>query len=350
MIEILRRNRMGALSIIALLLVLSMAWFAARLEFRPLDWQNYLAAARAVAAGGSPYRGVEFFAPPWVALMLVPFSWLPPDFSAGLWLLGSLMAVMAMAALWIDYAGYPKRQSSRLLAVVGAVFCPVALYVYVTGQISALAGLALVYLVVASRRPNSRYWLMAVAALVASAKPHIVGIPLLLLLVDDLRRGERRLTTVVALSLGAAALISLVVLPGWPREWWAALSEADYLGGAGLVAAGYLGFRELGAPGLVLLFPLLYGAYRWYRHGPEPEAVSLSLAGTLVWIPYARTYDQIVLWPAVLTAVAAWRQSRFRWALALPLLSFYLLPLTDLALLTPVVLFGLLLPGLRRPD
>lgn len=317
--------------------------FADRLGFRPLDWQNYMAAAGEVVAGRSAYGEVEFFAPPWVALMLVPLTWLPPSFAAGLWLLVSLAAVLALAVLWIEYADYPRGHRVRLLAGIAPVLSPAALYVYITGQITALAGLALICLIYLNRRPGARPWLMAIAALAASAKPHIVGFPLLLLLLYELRHRRWRLSATVAASLTAAALVSLLVLPDWPGEWLRALSGGDYLGGNGLVAEGYLGYRELGIPGVVLALPMLYAAYVWYRRGPKPTAVALALASALAWVPYVRIYDQIVLWPAVLTAAAAWHGTRLRWAFALPLLAYFVLPLTDLALLLPVVLLALLL-------
>lgn len=335
------------LSAAALLLA---GWVFSRIDYRPLDFHNYVAAAAELAAGRSPYDAVEFFAPPWVALILVPLTWLPPAFSAGLWLLASLAAVLAISALWIDHGSYPAGRRAPLLAGAAAVLSPTALYVYVTGQITALAGAALVYLIVSDRRWPSRPWLAAAAVLLASAKPHIVGIPLLFLLLDDLRRGERRLPATAAASLGAAGAVSLVVLPSWPREWLSALRSADYLGGSGLVAEGYIGFRELGIPGVLLVLPLLYSAVYWYRRGPTPAAVALALAGGLIWLPYTRAYDQILLWPAALCGAAAWQSSRARLMFAVPLASFFGLPLTDLSLVLPLVLTALLVARISIRD
>ena len=47
--------------------VLLAAVFSDRAGFRPIDWENYMLAADRSGAGESPYQGVEFFAPPWIA-------------------------------------------------------------------------------------------------------------------------------------------------------------------------------------------------------------------------------------------------------------------------------------------
>lgn len=333
------------LLVVVLLAAASMlaAAFAERLGYRPLDLQNYLAAANEAAGGRSPYRSVEFFALPWVAILLIPLTWAPPAYSAGIWLLVSLAAVLALALLWIDYAGSPAGRRERLLAGITAVLSPAALYGYVTGQITALAGLALVYLAYSTRPAKGLVWLIVPAALVAGAKPHIVGIPLALLLLDSLRSRNWRLPVYVAASVTVAGLIALLVLPDWPREWLGALGGGAYLGGSGLVAEGYLGLRELGIPGTVLALPLVYAVGYWFRHGTQPRSVALALASGLLWLPYTRVYDQVLLLPAAFIAAADWHSSRAGWMAALPLAAYAVMPLTDLSLILPAVLLALLL-------
>jgi len=83
--------------------------------FHPIDWRNYMQAAARMLAGGSPYRGLEFFAPAWVAIALVPLQWLPAGISSGVWLGLSATAAFASASIWTQYQGFPASPRARAL-------------------------------------------------------------------------------------------------------------------------------------------------------------------------------------------------------------------------------------------
>jgi len=82
--------------------VLLAAGFSDRAGFRPIDWQNYLLAAAAFSA----------------------------------------------VRLWTRFGNFPAAPRSRVILSALTAASPVAFYVYVTGQITALAELALIVLAV----------------------------------------------------------------------------------------------------------------------------------------------------------------------------------------------------------
>jgi hypothetical protein len=341
------RGRAVALAATSVILVLVAAVFSSRISFRPIDWQNYMMAASNLAGGRSPYQGVEFFGPPWLAMALIPFTWLPPGLSAMIWLLLAVGATYGISVLTGVWQGFPASERGRLVANIAAVVFPAALYVYITGQVTALAVLGMIVLGVRSR--PSILWI-ALAALLASFKPHIVAAPLVLILLEHLRRRAWRVLAAFFGTLLVASLVSWVVVPPWLADWFAAISSEAFRGGPGLAAGGFFGLREAGVPGWLLALPLVYVALLWWRRGLTPITLATAIAGGLVWVPYVRSYDFLALWPAVLVASSAWRETRPAWFWLVPLALYAVLPLTDLALLLPVALFALLLGKTATDD
>ena len=329
--------------------VLLAALFSDRAGFRPIDWQNYMVAAARLRAGESPYQGVEFFAPPWIALLLVPFSLLPIDYSSGIWLLVSAAAAFSATLLWTRSASFPAAHRARVLLSALTAASPLALYVYVTGQITALAELALISLAaLAASSGRRRIMVLAVlASLLVTSKPHIVALPLGLILLEAIRSRRWKVPTVFGATIGIAAVVSWLLRPDWPGEWVRALQTGEFLGGPGLAARGFFGLREAGVPGILLWLPAGYSILYWMRKGLTPPALALAIASGLTLLPYLRLYDHLVLWPAAVTASELLLAKGSRTLVAVPLAAMLLLPLTDLAMLLPVVIVGMLLAGVR---
>lgn len=335
-----RRFRRGVLAAALVLLVLSIVLLSDRIDLRPIDWSNYRVAASNLASGRSPYQGVEFFGPPWLAMAFLPFAWMPPDASATFWLLLSIAAAYLITWLSGSWLGFPVGELGRIVISAASTLFPVAMYVYITGQVSALSALALVTLAVAPA--GRRTPLMVIAVLVAAFKPHIVALPLILLFLEHLRRRAWRVPAMFTGSLVGAALISFLVVPNWPTEWLATILAGEFRGGPGLAARGYAGLREAGVPEALLVLPAAYSVTYWWRHGLSSTTLGLAISSGLIWLPYVRAYDYIVLWPAALAGAQQWLTSRWRAVAAVPVLSLLLLPLTDLGVLLPVVLYGML--------
>ena len=75
------------------------------------------------------------------------------------------------------------------------------------------------------------------------------------------------------------------------------------------------------------------------------------MAAGLIWIPYQRAYDHLILWPAAVCAGGLWSGTRTAGLGLLPLAAFLVLPLTDLSLALPAVLMALLVArmSIRNP-
>ena len=327
--------------------VLLAAGFSDRAGFRPIDWENYLLAAARLRAGGSPYQGVEFFAPPWIALLLIPFSLLPIEVSSGTWLLISAAAAYSASMLWTRFGNFPAAPRSRVLLSALTAASPVAFYVYVTGQITALAELALIVLAVLATCLEQRRILIptVIASLLVTAKPHVVGFPLALIVLEAVRSRRWKLPIVFGATIGIAAIVAWLLQPTWPGEWFRSLQTGEFLGGPGLAAGGYFGLREAGVPGILLWLPAGYALSYWKRNGLTAPALALAIAGGLTLLPYLRIYDHLVLWPAAITASGMLRSKGSPLFAAVPLAAIMLLPLTNLAMLLPPLIVGMLLAG-----
>ena len=208
--------------------------------YRPIDWRNYMQAASRMLAGGSPYQGLEFFAPAWVAVALIPLQLLPAGISSGLWLLLSAAAAFASALIWTQYQGFPASPRARAVLSALTAASPAALYVYVTGQITALAELALVGLAVLAASKNRRGLLFSAvaASVMVTSKPHVVVLPLLLILLETVRARAWRVPVTFIATIFIASIASWIIRPGWPAEWVSAILSGQYLGGPGLAARG----------------------------------------------------------------------------------------------------------------
>ncbi|MDK1045163.1 MAG: glycosyltransferase family 87 protein [Anaerolineales bacterium] len=334
-----------ALSFLALAFAL-VSIFASQVEYRPLDWRNYVLAASQMLEGGSPYQSVEFFGPPWLAVALIPLALLPASLSSAAWLLISVSAVFISHVMWTRFDGYPPNPTARLLLSAASVASPVALFVYITGQITPLVELAFIWLAIYTvRGAKGRLVVVAIASFLITSKPHIIVFPMLVVLLEAARGQRWRVPLTFSATALVAGIGAFLLLPSWPREWLAAIVDGRYLGGPGLVAQGYFGLREAGVPEGLLVLPAIYTLFYWNRHGLTARTIALSLASGLILIPYARTYDFIILWPSIITASGLWLERSRRVVQFGPILVFMLLPLSNLAMLLPVLAMGFLLLG-----
>lgn len=103
-----------------------------------IDYTHYLEAARRLATHNSPYKNLEYFSPPWFAIALIPLAYIPTNVSMLFWLILCLSSVFVAVNLWQDRWVYPMSALTKY--VIAALFCiaPPSLYVYITGQASAI--------------------------------------------------------------------------------------------------------------------------------------------------------------------------------------------------------------------
>jgi hypothetical protein len=323
------------------------AWLVmARSPLRPLDFEHYRTASSLIWRGVSPYKQVEFFAPPWFAALLGPLNLLPLNLAAAVWLVASVLSVIGSAAIAMNWVVFPSGSRARQFLLLVCSVLPASLYVYLTGQSSALVAAAILgfgWIVAAGEEGRKTGWLVA-AVVALTFKPHLVVLPVALGLLELIRRRAWRPLAMCAGGLITLGGLSFLLLPTWPQDWLAALVSGEFYGGPHLVAVGYAGLRELGVPGLLLVPLAIYALLVWWRQGLTTYAMALALCANLILVPYSRAYDGVLLYfPALVVLARTTPGSRWIAAL-LALAALLIVPVGNFVLSAPMlVAIGLLL-------
>jgi hypothetical protein len=331
------------------------AFYAAgALAFRP-ELTSLSAAVVYQASHGLPIT-------PWVypaglALLYVPFAWLPYAVAGAVHV--ALEALLLAAAAWI---GAPLVGIPRRWALIGAFAWAPAAAGVISGQNT---GLALLVVVLAVRWLSS--WPRAgfLVGLLAY-KPQLFAPQAGLLA----WRGLWRALAVAAAAVGGHYLLGVVATGGdwsWPRPWleavraytgpdflangWQAVSLPAF--GSWLEAARGIGAPVLTLVGYVLGAAVVVAALPTLRRWPAPAAVALAAAVGLVISPHAWVYDATLLLPAIAVFAAAAGARGWPWqdrwllaaayglALAWPIGRFVgVVPLIVVVTLAPAVLLG----------
>ena len=322
--------------------VLLVYLMAALLRVRLLDFENYLSATRILWQRQNPYGEIEFFAPPWLALILSPLIKLPIEVSSSIWLLFNLVCIEGAVLLSLKWLGNRSKAQKLFFATIIPTLMPGAVYSYLTGQITPLVNLAILFSawIISSQ---SKVWLSAFGLLLVTLKPHIVVLPALICVLELARR--KHWGVIAAASFGLLILLGLSTI--WLPDWFPSLIEAwaqgNYRGGApGLISPGYIGLRELGIPVWVFLPLAAYTLWRWWRAGLDPYVFALALSVNLLIVPYSRSYDLVVLILPLLYLTNL-RSRRDLGVFVVSMISIFVLPLTELSILTPLLITILLL-------
>ena len=299
---------------------------------------------------------------PWVypaglALLYVPFSWLPYDMAAMLHV--ALEAGTLALAAWI---GGPLFGIPRRWALAGVFAWAPASAGVISGQSTGLALLLVVLAAWALAR--GRGWLPGVLVGALAFKPQLVAPQAGLLAWRGLWRG----LAVVAGLVGLHYLLGALATGGawgWPADWLAtirAYTAPDFaVNGWQAVSLPALGTRlelVIGVPWLTALGYVAGGfvvlaCLPALRAWPPERAVALATSVGLVISPHAWVYDATLLLPALaaFTAGAAARGWPWqdRWLLAAayglallwPLGGFVgFVPLVAVVTLAPAALLG----------
>ncbi len=327
-------------SIIALLLLTLAALIITGMRALPLkllDFENYLSATRMLQQRQNPYGVVEFFSLPWLALLLLPLTILPLDISASIWFLGNLICIEGSVLLALHWLGDRVSPPKLLFVAFTSTLMPGSIFAYITGQVTPLVAAAL--LSAAYSISSSTYlWLPAVSLLLSALKPNITALPVLICVLELIRRRRR--------GVPALTFVGLLVLCGlaqfWLPDWFPSLIEAwktgSYRGGErGLLSPGYIGLGELGIPQWIFLPLAAYVVWRWYARGFNPEVFSLAICVNLLLVPYSRSYDFVVL-ILPLTYLADVKNKWDYGLLAVSLLNILILPFTTFSAITPAIL------------
>lgn len=340
------RNRYLGILISTCLLV-ALILLSSNIKLEPIDLNNYMKGILILIKGGNPYENIEFFAPPWFALI---FGWmliLPHNLRSILWLLGSVISIFALAAIIIQWFGKTLKPGVKIFFIIAATIMPASFFCYITGQISpiiALTALCMGYMVSMNKRIN---WLLAFFVLVITLKPHIVFLLLFLCVFTLLRQSNWETLLWISAALFLSGLISYLLLQNWFIHLIMAWIRGSYKGGLpGLVAEKYVSLRDFGVPEWIFLVILISVIWIWWKTGFNEKVISLALPAGLIIIPYSRSYDFVVLIPAVLYLLTSPKYLDYV-MFGVAFTALLLLPLTQLSILTPVIILLVLLIKMR---
>jgi hypothetical protein len=263
--------------------------------YDPLVWS-----ALRLRYGMPPTYSPIYTYPPWVAVALLPFAALPFSVAALLWtVFGVVLAALALRALLRSYVpGLPAVHSAMGFVLV---LSQPGVATFFSGQfgfvlVASISGIA-VFL------RERRSLAGGLATLAFLTKPQYFVFASWALLRASLARGQRSFA-VTAIAGGASILAATFILSGEALVSWAR-SVAPIALGDQTATTLPAAFGDLGAvPGLGLAVAVLL------------VAVGLGLcfdprgdAWLAVWIPlsllgatYARSYDQLILLPALVIA------------------------------------------------
>ena len=273
------------------------------------DFAVIWSGARTIVEGGDPYVASSYLetlrrygAPqteidvytyaPWVAFALFPVALLPLQVASFVWTFGTLAAgVVAMRSLLSAYA--PSIPATWGLFSFALVASQPGMATLFMGQWGFLLVGATAVLVLGLRSSD---WITAMAAGVLLAKPQLFIFAGWAYLRAALARGRGSLLAVavliVGVILGATAFLRLGDLSAWVTHVAARRVEDLTAPTVPMVLRDMLG--PIGA--LLAVGMLMVAILGGLRFGPRTDAfLAVWLALSILFAPYSRSYDQIVL-------------------------------------------------------
>jgi len=246
---------------------------------------------RTLTNWNKPFTMMAWFAPTGMVVLL-PFTFLPFEKAAFLWLLTNIVVLSATAfLLWRDVK---RKIWIPLLAVFAFPMTLLSLYV---GQINTLVlfGLAVF---ISLRKPENQY-LRGIGLALTTIKPHLVILTLPLIILDCIYKKHWKILIGFFGSLLFCSVILFAFYPSWPISSWQLVSsgmstirETPTLSGLLAFVTGQTWGKWLWIPGLVILF------IAWWIEKEKwgfQRIFYLSIPLGLLFSPIGWGYDQIIL-------------------------------------------------------
>ncbi len=287
------------------------------------DFVEYWSAAHQMREGRDPYAKAPLLAwerqvdparsealvmrnAPWTLLVIAPFAWLPFAVGQQIWL-GLGLATIAVSARWLWTLYQIQGEAPWIASLSTGLFLPIAVAL-VLGQISPLVLFGIVGFL---RFENEEKYVWAGAFLfLAALKPHLVFLFWVALLLWSVRRRNFRvLGTLAAVTVAASVAVTLFDHRIF-NEYWnflrsGAFTELTPTPGGLLRSSLHSGYALQSLPAVLAAGWFFWhwrrsgAAWEWRREMPLLSAISL------LTVPYAFFFDQVILLPCVFQG-AAW--------------------------------------------
>lgn len=295
------------------------------------DFVEYWSAARQIRDGRDPYAKAPVLAwekqvdparsealvmrnAPWTLLVIAPFGWLPFAIGQRIWF-GLGLATIAVSARWLWRLYQVEGEPPWIASLSTGLFLPIGVALAL-GQISPLVLLGIVGFL-RFEKEDKHVWAGAFLFL-AALKPHVVFLFWVALLLWSVRRRSFRvLGTLVAVTVAASLAVTLFDHRVF-TEYWNFLRSGAFTE----VTPTLGGLLRSSLPGGYALqcLPALLAAGCFFLHWRRSRAVwkwqqemPMLCVVSLLTVPYAFFFDQVILLPCVFQ-VAAWASAGRRLA------------------------------------
>ena len=123
------------LILVILISVFIVVWIhpSSIMSFRLLDFENFVTASRMIWHGINPYGSVEYFAPPWLAILIGPFLLIPLPIASFLWLLINVLCILLTSVVSIYWMKTPRSGYRRMLLIIGFSVMPASFFSLIIG-------------------------------------------------------------------------------------------------------------------------------------------------------------------------------------------------------------------------
>ncbi len=263
---------------------------------------------RAVVAAGGQVVLAWFVYPPHTLLLLWPLGHLDYAKAVWVWSLAPLVPYFLLLA-WLTRRSLDTCGWRTQHGLVVALAMTAALPLLVTNTMSGQSGTLLAVFLLAASGWANRPLLTGLALALLSIKPQVaILLPLALIAVGHWR-------TLAVATAGTAALAALVTVWLGPQIWsryldmtrlFASVVGTGYGGVQQLAVAPYVSMSSVGAPPLVAgvvqllcsaaVLAVVVRAFRRTDAAPNLDLkFGLIAAGTLLFTPYALSYDMPLL-------------------------------------------------------
>jgi Glycosyltransferase family 87 len=290
------------------------------------DFQVFYGGAAAIAAGRSPYVG-DFVSPPWFAVALVPFTWLPLETARGVWLAGNLALLLATTVGCARLVGVAWPARRLLLAALLFGLWPPLEFGLKLGQNSLLVWALVLAALLAARA--GRFGAAGALLALALVKPQLAFLYVAGAGIWAARgRGLARYAGAGGAAVAGLGLLVLLVAPDAytdvlavrPRTWnyWDSTVALPPL--LTTLTGSQLGGVALYLPLAIVGSLALVSQWAHDNAADFPYLAAVTACATLLLTPYAYPYDAVLLQLPILWLVAAaTTRPRGEWSRCLPL-------------------------------
>ena len=289
----------------------------------PTDFVDFWAASRLLVNGGNPFSPAEvlqlqqsvgyrepkpllMWNPPWTLSFVLPIGFLDYGLSQFVWLLLQVFILLLSAQrLWAIYS--PTARQPYLPWIAAFTFVP-TLMVLIIGQITPLVLLGIVGFLYFER--NDHLFWAGVSTTLISIKPHLVYLFWIGLI---LWVWQQRRWRVAYGAILAGIIIAIIPAMIDPAIYFQFIEMYRFPGRStplelpapsiGSFLTQYVPHGNFPIQFLPPLLGSLWFLWHWHKHKEHwnwSEQIPLMILVSLAFSPYAWTYDQVILLPAVI--------------------------------------------------